>query len=172
MSEPERIWLVDDNDLPVGEGWQYRSFVPRENWQNFRTVYAFVRNRAGAIWFPFRTANRPIFPSCYDFGVAGHVKFKEGYLEALMREAVEELRLDVEHRIHSLLGYFNPRRYNISSWAMVWEISAEDVPNYDQRLFLSGDWMMPAEFRERMNRGVSLKPDLSTVFDLCYPFVT
>lgn len=43
---PEKLWLVNEKDEPIQEGWQWRSV---DNWQNFRVVNAFIRNSGGEL---------------------------------------------------------------------------------------------------------------------------
>lgn len=165
----EKLWLVDNQDQPQGEGWQWRSWVKDKNWQNFRVINAFIRNKQGKLWIPRRAATKRLFPLSLDVSVGGHVEYGESYDTALAREAHEELGIDVQTVEHKLLGYLNPLKHDLSAWMKVWQIYLEEVPDYNRDDFVDWYWLSPDEFRERMLTGEKSKSDLPKLINIFYP---
>ncbi len=168
-SVQEKLWLGDEHDQPVGEGWQLRSSEEKINWRNFRVINAFIRNRDGKLWIPRRTASKAMFPLCLDVSVGGHVEYGESYEETFYRETMEEVGVDATKVESKLLGYLNPNEKNLSAWMKIWEIHLDDVPAYNHDDFVESFWLTPDEFRERMKNGDKAKSDLPTLVDIFYP---
>lgn len=165
-SEEEKLWLVNEKDEPIQEGWQWRT---KENWRNFRVINAFIKNAEGKLWIPRRTATKRMFPLCLDVSVGGHVEYDESYESAFQRETMEEVGVDVTKIDCALLGYLNPFENDLSAWMKVWEIHLDEVPSYNQTDFVEWSWMSPDEFRQRMKEGDKAKSDLPKLIDLFYP---
>lgn len=165
----ERIWLVDEHDEPVGEGWQERVYPV--NWKNFRTVCGFIRNRQGLLWIPFRSYEKTIFPACFDASVMGSVKYGETYRDAFKDEALDEVGIDVDTVELRHLGHLSPFTHELSSWYQAWEIRAESVSSYNRKDYATGYWMTASELRVRIANGEKAKPDLETLINLFYPDV-
>lgn len=168
QSEDEKIWLVDENDAPIGEGWQWRSAVGGAPTQNFRVINAFVRNDQGRLWIPKRGPNKRIFPNALDVGIGGHLTWPESYRDALVHETEEETGLDVAALEVRELGYFAPRLHGLSAWMRVYEISANDVPGWNRDDFQGFEWLTPAELAARLDAGEAGKGDLRILLRLCY----
>ncbi len=167
----EKLWLVDEHDQPVGEGWQWRSSDPAVNWQNFRVINAFIKNRKGELWIPRRTATKRMFPLCLDVSVGGHVEFGESYETTFARETREELNLDVTRAPCVHKGYFSPFEHGLSAWMHVWEIHMDEVPPYNTGDFVEWYWLTPKAFREHMDTGDTAKGDLLRLINILYPEV-
>jgi len=164
----ERIWLVDANDQPVGEGWQLRD--KEKNWQNYRVVNVFIKNTEGKIWFPRRAKNKRMFPECLDMSMGGHVDWPETYDQAFERELKEELNLDANQIKFKRLGHLGPKQIsNLSAFMKVYEIAMDQSPDYNPTDFTGYEWLSPDEFRERMKTGEKTKDDLPKLVDYFYP---
>ncbi|MEN9558479.1 MAG: hypothetical protein RL141_848 [Candidatus Parcubacteria bacterium] len=163
----DRIWHVDKDDIPVGDGWQIRN--GEKNWQNFRVVNAFVRNTHGDIWIPRRGPHKRIFPDCLDTSMGGHVDWPETYEQAFARELMEELNLDAERVSSTFLGHFTPRDYPTLSASMkVWEIEMNEAPNYNPDDFTEFFWFSPAELHRRLIADDKAKGDLKALVEILY----
>ncbi len=165
-SEEEKLWLVNNKDEPVQDGWQWRS---AKNWRDFRVINAFIKNADGKLWIPRRTATKRVFPLCLDMSIGGHVEYGESYEDAFRRETFEEVRIDVTKTKATLIGYLNPFEHDLSAWMKVWEICLDEVPSYNQNDFIEWNWMSPDEFRLHMQNGDKAKSDLPKLVDLFYP---
>lgn len=101
--------IVDENDKVIGN-------ISSENQgqvkpSQLRFINIIMINDKGEILVPKRSANKRLFPNCYDFSVGGHVNSGEDYTEAAYRELKEELGInDVELQE---VAYFSP--FNSSS---------------------------------------------------------
>lgn len=170
IEHEEKLWLVDKNDEPMGEGWQWRSREPGKNWQNFRVINAFIKRSDGRIWIPRRTATKKMFPNCLDVSVGGHVEYGESYEDCFARETREETGLDVHALPHAVLAYLTPSKVEgLSAFMKVWEIQAEEVPNYNPADFSETNWVTPDELREKIASGDLTKGDLPLILNAVYP---
>ena len=167
----EKLWLVDEHDQPIGEGWQWRSSDPKVNWQNFRVINAFIKNSKGELWIPRRTATKRMFPLCLDVSVGGHVEFGESFETTFARETMEEINVDVTAVECVDKGYFSPFEHNLSAWMRVWEIHMDEVPPYNQNDFVEWYWLTPDALRERIRQGDKTKGDLPILIDILYPAI-
>ncbi len=61
-----------------------------------RCVYLLVQNRAGWLFIHQRTATKDIFPLYWDVTVGGVLAAGESFDEGILREAVEELGVEVQ----------------------------------------------------------------------------
>lgn len=165
----EQLWLVDEHDNPIGAGMQERSYIPRQNWQNFRSVYGFIRNSEGKLWLPFRSAHKPIFASMFDASISGHVTYPESYEVAFRREVLEEVGIDIDRVKTEYLCYLSPFALELSSWMKVWEIRTDVVPHWNKNDFSHVDWLSPDEFRDAINIGAQAKPDVLKLINSLYP---
>lgn len=164
----ERIWLVDTQDNPVGDGWQLREGP--KNWQNFRAVSAFIKNEKGQIWIPRRGPHKRIFPDCLDMSMGGHVDWLETYEQAFARELQEEVNLNTDTVNKKFLGHLTPEQNNkLSACMYVWEIGMNETPPYNPNDFTEAYWLTPDELRSRLKNGDRAKSDLPVLVDIFYP---
>lgn len=70
-----------------------------------RAVYAFIIDKKGNILLQKRSANKKMWPNMWDVTVGGHVNSGEFGRQTLIREAKEELGLDIkDDEIKYLVG--------------------------------------------------------------------
>ena len=120
--------LVDENDNIIGK--MPTAQARREGVKNLRVVNAFLMNSKGEIWFPRRAAGKVHFPLCLDMSFAGHVSSGETYEQALKREAMEELNIDMDKYEPRLLGQMGPK--DGVSFMKVYEIKTDKTPVFSE----------------------------------------
>lgn len=164
---PEEILdLVDNQDNVVGQAT--RKDIYAQGLHNYRVVHAFIKNSQGQLWIPKRVASKKLYPDALDFSVAGHVESGETYEKALIKEAVEEVRLALTPTDYREIGYFWPQRDDVGVFQKVYEINSDATPDYDANEFASYEWLLPREIIERHRSGIAMKSDLPRLVQLCY----
>jgi isopentenyl-diphosphate delta-isomerase len=162
----EYLDIVDENDNVIGK--KKRSEVYAENLSNFRVINAFILNSQGEIWIPRRSAHKKIFPLCLDMSVGGHVASGENYEEALRRETLEEIGVDIDKVSYCFLGYLTPKLDNVSAHMKVYEIKMDEAPNYNKNDFVEYFWLTPKAFFNKLARGEKTKEDLPKLIKKFY----
>ena len=165
MQKDEILDLVNDKDEVTGS--MLRSEVYAKGLLNFRCVSGFIVNKKGELWIPKRPHNKRIFPDCLDFSVAGHVESKESYWDALVKEAREELNLDVTKLKVKELGKLTAKE-GTSVFVMCYEIKYDKTPDYNKHDFVSYEWLTPKELQKRIEKGEKVKSDLPVVLKHFY----
>lgn len=61
-----------------------------------RAVNAFIQNDYGEIWIPKRSPLKTFAPNGLDYSVGGHLLTGEDYIDGLIREFQEEVRLSIK----------------------------------------------------------------------------
>ena len=162
----EYLDLVNDSDQVIGK--KKRSEVYMENLSNFRVVNAFIFNSKGELWLPRRTAEKKLFPLCLDMSIGGHVESGESYENALLREAKEELNINLIPSQFRLLGHLSPFAHQVSSFMNVYEIKMDNIPNYNHNDFIDYMLLTPKELVERIDKGELAKSDLIKLIKIFY----
>ncbi len=152
----EWLDLVDDDDTVIGQ--MLRSEVYAKSLRNFRAVNLFVRNARGELWTPVRGPNKRRWPNAMDISMGEHVQAGETYYEALLRGAREELNLDAGAAV--LLGACSPKADGVFDFMQVYELRADETPNYNPEDFSGAEWLMPEEVMRRLEAGEPSKEDL------------
>lgn len=86
------IQIVDEQDNPVGAATKQKA------WSQgliHRIVRVMLEDENGLVLLQKRSADKPLYPNCWDESVSGHVDAGESYDEAAMRELKEELGIEV-----------------------------------------------------------------------------
>ncbi len=164
---PEEILdLVNEQDEVIGS--DTRKEIYAQGLRNFRVVHAFIRNDEGKFWIPRRVSTKKLYPNGLDYSIAGHVESGETYKEALMKEAREEVNLDLTKVPYKEIARFNPFTHNVHCFQRVYEVSANDVPTYNPEDFSGFEWLTPEEIIKKYEAGDTGKDDLPEVLRLCY----
>ncbi|MDI1463635.1 NUDIX domain-containing protein [Catellatospora sp. KI3] len=87
-SADEILDIVDEHDQITGQARRADAYARR---LIHRCVFILATDPAGRIFVHRRTAQKLVFPSCYDMFVGGVVGAGESYDDAALREAAEEL---------------------------------------------------------------------------------
>jgi len=166
-AEDELLYLVDENDNVLGS--QPRSFdLTKKNWQNFRVINAFIQNSRGELWIPRRAAHKRLFPLALDVSVGGHVTFGETYDEALLKEASEEINMDLKIFPFELLGHLKPHEHDLSAFMQVYLIRTDEVPNYNPHDFIEYFWYKHEEVLAKIEAGEKAKGDLAKLIKIFF----
>ena len=99
--------------------------------------------------------------------MGGHVESGESYEEALARELMEELRLDVRQAECKLLGYLTPGN-GVSAFMKVYCVVTDKAPAYNKADFLEAHWLSPEELLRRLRDGELTKGDLAPLVERFY----
>lgn len=154
----ELLDIVNEHDQVIGQ--QLRSVIYAEKMTNFRVVNLFVQNKAGQLWIPRRTENKRVFPLCLDASMGGHVAAGETYGDALKRELIEELRIDLDVSEYKDLGALTPKEHNVSAFMRVFLLYSDVVPDYNPDDFIEYFWLYPQEILAVLDSGDKGKSDL------------
>jgi isopentenyl-diphosphate delta-isomerase len=159
--EDELLDLVDQNDQVIEQMW--RSEVYAKKLSNFRAVNAFLINSKGQLWIPRRIKEKRLFPLCLDASVSGHVSAGESYEDALAREVMEELRIDIATTAYKHIGSLNPHQNGTSAFMRVYTITTDVVPDYSPDDYFEYFWLTPQEVLNRIAAGDTSKDDLPRI---------
>jgi len=139
----EYLDLVDDKDCVIG--CELRSFVYSQKKKNFRVVNAFLTNKDGKLWIPRRASHKTYLPLQLNCSIAGHVKAGETYEQALARESLEELNIELKITDFHCLGHLSPFKDKVGAFMKVYEIYAEFQPVLNTYEFIEAFWYYPEE---------------------------
>jgi isopentenyldiphosphate isomerase len=93
--ENEILDLVDDDNRVIGR--IIRKDVHGNPSLQHRSVHVFVRNSRGDLFLQKRSVRKLIQPGKWDTSVGGHVEAGQSYEEAAVKEAGEELGINIEN---------------------------------------------------------------------------
>lgn len=106
-----------------------------------RFINIIIQNDKGEILVPKRTADKRLFPNCYDFSVGGHVNSEETYEQAAYRELEEEL--GIKNVILKKEAYFSPYSSNSNTFQTLYtlkynkEITKTDKNEIDKIFYMT-----------------------------------
>jgi len=164
---PEEVLdLVNENDEVIGS--LSREKIYAQGLRNYRVVHAFIINDNGELWIPRRTPTKKLYPNGLDYSIAGHVESGETYEEGLLKEAQEEVGLDLHSIPYQEIGRFNPHTNNVHCFQRVYEIRSNESPDYNAADFSGFQWLTPQEVVARYQAGEIGKTDIPEVIRLCY----
>lgn len=164
--QDEVLDIVDDQDNVIGQ--KSRSEVYAEGLTNFRVVNACVINSHGKLWIPRRSATKRVFPLHLDVSMGGHAESGESYEQALARELMEELNLDVRKVQYREIGRLTPLEHQVSAFMKVYEISHDGPVRYNTNDFVGFEWLTPQELEQRILAGEKVKGDLPKILKILY----
>jgi isopentenyldiphosphate isomerase len=165
-SDDELLDLVDDDDNVIGRIW--RSEAYRLGVRNVRVVNLFLRRSDGALWIPTRTPQKRMFPNALDVSMGGHLRAGETYVDALLRETMEELNIDALALGYRQLGHCTPKADGVHAFQRVYEIRTDEPPPFNPDDFSWYEWLQPGQVLKRIADGTKAKGDLPTLIRRFY----
>jgi isopentenyl-diphosphate delta-isomerase len=100
--------------------------------------------------------------------MGGHVATGESYEEALRRELMEELRMDVHVVTYREIGILTPHKHGTSAFMKVFLIQCNDDPDFNTNDFIEFLWLTPQEVLLRLENGDTGKGDLPRMIRLLF----
>lgn len=157
----EIIDLVSKEDEVIGSA--KRKVVYSKKLNNFRTINGFLINHDGELWIPVRHRNKSLWPQLFDASVGGHVQSDESYDGTFIREADEELNLNVDKINYRTLGKLTPHNTKVGSFMKIYLIFYNKDPVYNLNDFEGGQWFEPQKLLELLSTQKLGKPDLQPI---------
>ena len=138
--EEEWLDLVDENDQVIGE--VKRSDIYKKDLvKQVRAVWLLISNDDGKLWIPRRHHDKAVLPNALDGSAVGCVARGETYEQALHREVMEELNIDMQEQEYRLLGKFSPKLNKTWCMVHVYAMTSNEVPPYDPTEFTEHFWL-------------------------------
>jgi len=97
----EYVDVIDENDNELGYKKLKSEVHKTGEWHRGAHLWII---KDGKILLQKRSANKDIYPNCFDISCAGHVSAGEKPIDTIIREAKEELSLDVNPKDLIFLG--------------------------------------------------------------------
>lgn len=132
-------------------------------------VHLHIINREGRIYLQKRAANKKVCPLRWDTAVGGHVTYGEYLLEALYREAAEELGFMDFNPFHygSYVYESDIERELIHVFAAVGSFTLK--PDNDE--VVEGRWWTPEEIMDARGKDI-LTPNFESEYDKIKDYLT
>lgn len=100
--------------------------------------------------------------------MGGHVDAGEDYETALIREAEEELHIDLHTMPFILLGKMTPKEDGAKSFIQVYEIKSNITPACNIDDFSDCYWLYPHEILKMIEKGDGFKGNLPIILKKFY----
>jgi len=157
--DDELLDLVDGHDRVIGtiNRKDYKQLLQNDD-KFIRASNLFILNDDGKLWTPIRTAHKTIAPNGYDYGAGGHVASGDDYLETIIKEAGEEVNIEIKpEKIEFVAKTKSPTtRY----FATLYLLRTNTTPIFNKSDFVSAEWLSPEELINAINQGHAAKSDL------------
>ncbi len=147
----ELLPVVDDSGMVIGKA--SRSYCHSGSKLLHPVVHLHVLRRDGSLYLQKRPIHKDVQPGKWDTAVGGHVDYGESVMEALLREAREELSL-MQFNPHFIKSYVFESavdRELVSIYAVVGS-HFKLLPNPDE--LDGGRFWTPKEIAESMGQGI------------------
>lgn len=157
--DDELLDLVDKNDTVIGtiNRMDYDRLLSK-NIGYIRAADLFILNNKGQLYTPVRTAHKTIAPNGYDYSVGGHVGSGDDYIRTIVREAQEELNIEISpNKIELVAKTVSDTIKYIRS---VYLLRSSETPIFNPDDFVSAEWLYPNEVIEKIDNGHPAKSNL------------
>jgi isopentenyldiphosphate isomerase len=157
--------LVNKNDEVIGtvNRKDYKQMLA-DNIGYIRASDLFIMNSKCKLYIPIRTANKTIAPNGFDYSVGGHVGAGDDYMQTIIREAQEELNLDINEQQIELIG--KDVSDDIKYIRSIYLLRSDDTPTFNPNDFVSGGWLTPDEIISKIDAGHPAKINLKETIQL------
>lgn len=164
----ESFDIVNRNDEVIGCILEESSNEVKPN--QLRFINILIQNEEGKILVPKRSANRKIFPNCYDFSVGGHVNSGETYEQAAYRELEEEL--GIKNVRLKKVAYFNPYTSDSNTFQTVYTLKYnQKIKTFDRNGIDQLFYMTIEEIQNLMKKKPEMfKTDYSMVIKFLFHY--
>ena len=168
--DDELMDLVNRSDEVIGtiNRMDYDRLL-KEDLGYIRAADVFILNSDGHIFVPTRTADKTIAPNGFDYSAGGHVASGEKYIDAVVREAKEELLLDID--LDYLLLIDKTIFDEIKYIRHLYLYRSDETPEYNRDDFTTAQWMSPSELVEKIDAGHPAKMSLKASVALLNEFL-
>lgn len=169
QAHDELLDQVNEHDEVVGQ--ILRSQAYKENLlASIRSTWLFIQNAEGKLWIPRRNLTKANNPGCLDGSVVGHVGADESYEQAMIREAQEELRLDITKYPYKKIAKLSPQKHGTLCHCEVFLVEINDMQTFDFNAedIHEGHWMLPREVLHRIQQGEKTKSMLPVILKNCF----
>lgn len=159
--DTELLDLFDKDEKVVGVVQRAEYYKNPEKYKNLylRSAEMFIRNDRGQLWIPRRNIYKKVAPGGLDYSCGGHVGTGEDYIEGLIREAEEELRMIFNPADVQLLHIFTPNAEN--PWFRgVFVYESNIAPEYNKDDFSEYYWMDSTELLQKLETGEPAKSSM------------
>jgi isopentenyldiphosphate isomerase len=169
--DDELLDLVNKNDEVIGtiNRKDYKQMLA-DNIGYIRASDLFIMNSKGKLYIPIRTANKTIAPNGFDYSVGGHVGAGDDYMQTIIREAQEELNLDINEQQIELIG--KDVSDDIKYIRSIYLLRSDDTPTLNPNDFVSGEWLTPDEIISKIDAGHPTKINLKDTLLLLKNYLT
>jgi isopentenyldiphosphate isomerase len=165
--QEEWLDIVDEQDRVIGSMSRAEAYQ-KKIFSSLRASWLMIKNSRGELWIPRRHFSKKILPGALDGSVAGHVSTGESYEQALVREAAEEVGIDLTTLPYRLIGKLDPHVEGTFCFMQVYEVSLEAVPKWNHDDFAEYYWLTPQAIVDRIAAGEPAKADLEILVRTFY----
>ncbi|MBI2352987.1 NUDIX hydrolase [Candidatus Dependentiae bacterium] len=164
----ELLDLIDDQDniiatLPRSEVYEKKLCA------HIKAIWLFIKNSKGELWIPRRSYARSHLPGYLDGSVVGHVSSGESYQEAMIREAKEEVGLDITKYDYQFLGHMSPKKDAVFCFSSVYEMIIDHpIEHWNRDEFCEWFWISPRDLLKKIEAGDKCKDTLPIILKKIY----
>jgi isopentenyl-diphosphate delta-isomerase len=157
--DDELLDLVNKNDIVIGtiNRKDYKQLLAKDMGY-IRASDLFIMNSKGRLYVPVRTAHKTIAPNGHDYSVGGHVGSGDDYLSTIIREAKEELNIDIQKEDTAFIT--KTVSETIKYIRCVYLMYCDETPAFNPDDFVSAEWLYPDELINKIDEGHPAKSSL------------
>ncbi len=124
-------------------------------------VHLHIMDRFGNLYLQKRAASKKLLPGYWDTAVGGHISYGETVLEALYREAAEELGLEAFNPV--FLRTYTYRTPRDSEFVVIFAMVGHPDLHPDPAEVSEGRWWSPQELDAALGTGI-ITPNFESEF--------
>lgn len=166
--QEEILDIVNESDQVIGVMTRSQAYA-QARLSSTRAVWLLIKNQQGAFWIPQRSATKASCPSALDGSAVGHVSSGESYEQAMVREAREELNIDLAGLPYRCVGKLTPTTGSVA-FISVFELQVSDdvVIDYNPDDFSAFCWLTPQQIIKKYEDGGNVRKTLVSIMRSFY----